>query len=101
MMTPLESKKKELEQQLHEIENQLVLEREQKPEFNLAEALHTVQCHYNHTDGCDWFYYSWDPIGGSRVRYLQKARKMLEAFHKISHKTFDDMFIEIIKLMNF
>ncbi len=47
----------------------------------VAEMLHKLQCHWNHTDGCGWEYETWDgvtPAGNStRAGYLKKAHRLL------------------------
>lgn len=46
----------------------------------LAEALHSKFCHWNHTDGCGWYYNDWSDkvLDRTRVIYLDKAIAMLE-----------------------
>lgn len=48
----------------------------------LAEKLHSKMCHYNHTDGCSWFYETnpetmWD--AWAHKRFLNKAEEMRKA----------------------
>lgn len=56
------------------------LEKEKKaieswtPDERLAEELHSKQCHWNHTDGCGWFYSTWEKPGTERIAYREKAR---------------------------
>jgi len=51
-------------------------------DVELAEALHDMLCHWNHTDGCGWFYEfkdgeaNWD--GWAHERYLKKARGVMK-----------------------
>lgn len=47
-------------------------------EQRLAELIHDSQCRWNHTDGCGWFYESWDKPGYSRNEYVEKARNVLK-----------------------
>lgn len=47
----------------------------------LATALHSLACHWNHTDGCSWFYdkdtdHDWNR-SYSKHDYLLKARAVL------------------------
>lgn len=42
----------------------------------LAIELHELLCHWNHTDGCGWFYEK-DWTGYAHERYLVKARAVL------------------------
>jgi len=45
----------------------------------LAEFIHEVTCTWNYTDGCSWFYTSWDnDVHNYRKEYLDKAKKMLK-----------------------
>lgn len=60
----------------------------------LAIILHRSQCHYNHCDGCSWFYEKWADPGHARSRWLEKAEKLLE-----TGKPFDEI-VEIAKLMH-
>jgi hypothetical protein len=47
-------------------------------EQKVAELLHEKLCHFNHTDGCDWHYWSWENDKfGTRKRYMTKAKKLL------------------------
>lgn len=54
------------------------------PDKRLAEALHSLQCNWNHTDGCGWFYETdwkdiWTNKNSSHAHYLEKARKVMNA----------------------
>ncbi len=44
----------------------------------LADILHELICHWNHTDGCGWFYEDWAALrpGSTRAGWLDKARKL-------------------------
>lgn len=49
-------------------------------EKRLAEVLHNIMCHWNHTDGCGWEYDTWDSVltlNSARATYLIRARKVL------------------------
>lgn len=46
-------------------------------EQQLAELLHEQYCQYNHTDGCDWFYCTWENPRWARQRYLDWAGRLL------------------------
>src|SRR5690348_7949896 len=48
------------------------------PDKRLADALHSKLCHWNHVDGCGWFYEAkddWDR--NSHQMYLIKARELI------------------------
>lgn len=53
----------------------------------LATAIHSKQCHFNHVDGCSWDYESFagtSPAGNStRRQYMNKANAMLSAFKSV------------------
>jgi len=48
----------------------------------VAEDLHSMLCHSNHTDACDWDYGN----GSARTRYFGKANRLLDSCktHNIS-----------------
>lgn len=78
----LARKRAELERQIAELERQ---ERSiDAPEIEVAELLHDLMCHSNHTDGCAWLYESWDKPGGTRNRYRLKAKQVLSAAEAVS-----------------
>lgn len=70
--------KKQLEEELRkrkEEENRLSA---LTPERRLAEKLHERLCHWNHTDGCGWFYGSWSNPCDTRKRWAAKAQAALQ-----------------------
>lgn len=77
LRSEIEKKKREMESL---IEEERFLERS-GPEYLLAVHLHGKLCHWNHTDGCGWFYavkdgkHDWND--SSHKSYLDKARKIL------------------------
>lgn len=55
------------------------------PEHQVANTLHKMLCHHNHTDGCSWEYECWEGTdksidwnGHAHSRYLTKARNVLD-----------------------
>lgn len=49
----------------------------------IAEALHSSECHWNHTDGCSWFYEKWDgPHNTTRMEWFAKAQTLIEWAHE-------------------
>lgn len=75
----------ELQKKIDELTNELEEEKEELAKSNLdpndielAELLHNYLCHHNHTDGCGWYYESWDKPGWSKNWYLEKAHKLHE-----------------------
>lgn len=84
-LTKMQERKAELERELAEVEEKIEERQEEHarltPAHALAEELHERLCHHNHTDGCAWFYDSWDKLLGehsSRARYLKMAQDMLK-----------------------
>ena len=49
-------------------------------DVRLAEILHSYKCGWNHTDGCGWYYSSWEKPCGIRNEYREKARRALKEF---------------------
>lgn len=70
-----------LQKELLEAEVRLVEENKKTPEIRLADFLHESSCHWNHVDGCGWFYEKnedYTKSGTARNRFYQKAVKLLE-----------------------
>lgn len=63
------AKRKEIEQ----LEQRKLAVERKSPLQKLAEAIHDIECHWNHTDGCSWLYESWEKPGHARELYLKKA----------------------------
>jgi hypothetical protein len=65
-----------------------------RPEEQLAIRLHDNLCHWNHTDGCSWFYetkglgHKHDWAGNSHRGYLEKAL-YLEKVSKLLRRCVD------------
>ena len=60
--------------------------------IKIAELLHSIQCHWNHTDYCGWYYEDWDSkIGYARTRYLEQAKKLVHEHHN------EEKLIEILE----
>jgi heterodisulfide reductase subunit B len=53
----------------------------EEPEKKLARAYHSKECHWNHTDGCSYYYEEdsnktdWE--GFAHKEYLEKSKKLL------------------------
>jgi len=45
---------------------------------DVADYIHHKTCNSNHIDGCSYNDESWDQAGASKLRYLERARKILE-----------------------
>lgn len=66
----------QLEKQLQQLESEPV-------DIQLARELHQINCTWNHTDGCGWFYEpetgkdAW--TGYAHGKYLAAARKLIVA----------------------
>ena len=42
-----------------------------------ADAIHSANCHCNHTDHCGWYYESWENPGWTRKDYLNRAKAVI------------------------
>lgn len=75
----INEKRAELERQLAELDDEEQELASLTPEQRLAEALHSMQCHQNHTDMCSWGYEDWSHTGeySAHGRYLEKAKKVM------------------------
>lgn len=67
----------------HQLELEKLQEEQRKweallPEQRVAEEIHELLCNWNHTDGCGWFYGSWNSMGHPRGEYLKKAKAVLQ-----------------------
>ena len=49
-----------------------------KEYIKIAEILHNGLCNTNHTDGCSWFYESWENPGWTRMRYYLVVKYWVE-----------------------
>jgi hypothetical protein len=79
------SKFRDIDKEIKEAEEKLAGLKAEKNRFEgltdeqqLAELIHDTQCRWNHTDGCGWYYESWDKPGYSRTEYVEKARNILK-----------------------
>lgn len=73
---------REMESELEKLRNKQKYEDKLKadhPEFFLADLIHSKICHWNHTDGCGYYYHDWTNYQESsdRHHYLSMARKIL------------------------
>lgn len=64
-------------------------------EQRVATRLHNKLCTGNHTDGCSWYYESWDQPGYAKEPYLLKARKVIEAYGSVEAKILE--FLEVFE----
>ena len=91
----VERKISEVQNKIEKLNEELELLKKEKkaleelPEDKqLAIALHDLLCHWNHTDGCSWFYeiqdkvHQWGGTGSAHNRYLNKARKIISVCKK-------------------
>jgi hypothetical protein len=79
--------------ELAELEARLTTYESLPPEYQVAERLHSLLCHWNHTDGCSWEYQTWQNPGDARMRYVEKAEGVLAFIktHNIKLETFFDL----------
>lgn len=77
-----------IEQEITNLEKQLSELKDKKAKFNglpfkykVADAMHKKFCTANHTDGCGWYYRSWDKyrpgFDYERDSYTKKADRYL------------------------
>ena len=76
---------KNYDKEIEELETKIKILKEEKkkqdllrPNYRLAELIHSKMCLRNHIDGCSWDYSSWEKPDSSRDNYLKKANKILE-----------------------
>lgn len=68
-------------ERIEKFERMIREEQARQPDQNLAIALHSALCHWNHEDQCGWFYeirnevHNWN--GSSHSTYLEKAQKLM------------------------
>lgn len=69
-------------------------DRQNPPTRAIAELLHEKLCHANHTDGCGWFYGSWDNQSWAHKRYYEMAERVVAAGITIEdvEKMFDTIY---------
>ena len=82
-----------LEQKLKTLKRKKKENDEMPYNHRLADMIHKLICHSNHTDGCGWHYESWSNIGTTRQRFLDKANEILQI------TTFTDV-EPIIRILN-
>jgi len=75
--TDIDNQIKELESKIQELKAEKKRLSLMPENQRLAEAIHSKQCHWNHTDGCGWYYEKWDSPSYSKNEYLKKANAML------------------------
>jgi len=88
-------------QELAELEQKLKEAQAEPEDIRLARQLHNLLCHWNHTDGCGWYYEvknkKEDWTGQAHDRYLGKARMLI---HQCKEKAVGTQFaIEIFKMI--
>lgn len=75
--------------------------------MKLADVLHEIDCHWNHTDGCGWYYESWEGVAagkwrnGTKEGYLEKAKKVLAVVNDYGIKVEDaiSLFADVKKIL--
>lgn len=50
---------------------------EMDPDRRMAEQMHEMFCTWNHTDGCDWHYGSWERPTHAHTKWLKKAKQAI------------------------
>ena len=70
----------EKKRELAELQRKLAKHTELTQAQQLAEELHSIRCHKDHTEGCTWHYENWETStapSNVRERYRQAAEQML------------------------
>lgn len=97
----LRKQRKELNEKIEKLEKIA-----NDPTRILAERLHGSFCHWNHTDGCSWYYEQWEHVGKtdkrSKYEYFQKAQNVMTLAIKFNIKLPDflemvDEFLTVVK----
>lgn len=77
----LEREFAEKQQELEKARRELAEQQALPEDYQLAEALHEMQCHLAHEDQCSWFYDSWENFRtrqySSRPGWVAKADRVL------------------------
>lgn len=95
----IDKRKQELKSELAELEAEEARLLALSDDARLAEELHTLQCNWNHTDGCGWFYeihkgvVDWS--GWAHAQYLEKARKVMRALPSMEV----DEIVKVVKVI--
>jgi len=76
-MNQFDSLIKEKEEELARLKTQKAEYNKLKPEWKIADILHSRMCRLNHIDQCGWDYASWQKPDGTREEYLKKALAIL------------------------
>ena len=92
----IKARRAELERELEELDDEEQEFNSLTPDQQLAEALHKVLCHYNHTDMCGWFYGSWKAPRDEHRRYVEKAHQVRAALPGFSDESILAV-VEVIK----
>ena len=72
----LEGRKNKLQWELEKVEVELEHVKMMTAEQEIADELHSIFCHSDHTDQCDWYYDDWTfkrGQNGIRARYIKSA----------------------------
>jgi hypothetical protein len=82
----IEEKIEKNKEDLKDLESQLEYARSQNPVHQLAIELHNMQCRWNHTDGCGWYYEFQnkkdDWTGYAHTEYLKRASSLMAKAEK-------------------
>ena len=95
-----------IEEQIDQLQAQIANLQKQRELANIAadpikyiaDMLHGMECKWNHTDGCGWFYEkdeSYYKHNSTKGRYYQQAKKLVAGLERLDCDT--DTIIEILK----
>jgi hypothetical protein len=71
-----------LKQEAENLKNAPVVERNKEMEA-LADMMHQMTCHMDHTDVCDYYYFDWDNPRG-RTEQMKKLNDLIAIVGKIN-----------------
>jgi hypothetical protein len=111
MAMPNFSRRSDLLAEKQRLEKELADIAEQEKTFStmpldqkVAELMHSLHCHANHTDGCSWTYESWGKPGHAHNDALKKANELIpmieEYLHSLGLNPDGDMIFNAIEVAN-
>lgn len=71
--------------------------------FKLADVLHDVLCHANHTDGCGWYYEGEEHYlkeGSTRNSYYKRAVVFMDCLKKINALASEADAIKLVRALH-
>lgn len=66
----------------------------------IADLIHDKNCHWNHTDGCGYFYDSWNDPGSSELD-RRRAYNQAQIAFRLSKLKYPEELLKMIKSIDF